>query len=849
MAKEKKYDRRIDAIMAWLDSLLDKKEKPKPTRISGKSLAEQINWGGKFDDTPVKRKANGGSIEKEPIDTGQRTPEGRIIWNDGVEDYSERTTTFEIDGKWYTMPTVAEDGSQYSSDTIRDYVEKLIKAGYGPTDFLTGEELPEFKSEDDALGYAESRSDTRKQEESSMDEQMSMFNEGGLLDEGGEVDKESGNKVPIGGTKEGVRDDIPAMLSEGEFVFPEDVTRYHGLEKLMTLRQEAKMGLKKMEAMGQMGNSEEATIPDDLPFTMDDLILVVGEKEPKEKDDEPIKAQAGTFVPANQQLNNMGVIGFQESMYGQQGLQNPVATVMPQVPASSVAPTVQAPQPMTGYSAPTVPATPVQQTDFVPEPSDVYKPVKYINPTTGETMTINEYQGNPVSAVPAGFIRYDDYIASGGKDPNEDVGTGVESTSVETAQVGGSSDDERKENIASLQKMRDAKEKERVEKYNKLFDTESKEFNDPNNANYITDKQLIDAYKDQIEAETVGGVMTPFLGPAGFLPRLGRGKVEKAMAARFKENWKELPQFKDITRGSVAKDAAAEIGKDFKKTFTAEGRDIFYKEYEPKYSVADDSFKKKFGGAGTGYTVLEKDEKGQTTKATGALSVREQQSFDNAVDRGDNAVADHFALVAYHRSAKDQFARNNAKDIELARAGDEDAKGRLYGGSKSSGGVRFSNSSIEEIIKYGGSSTTAVNEGRAVKQKGFKQPRLVSGNKNPSDDGDAGSKSSDKSSSSCVIATHAVASGAFHTSDKANAIDWCKKNLHDKWWGETMRKGYRYLGRKHIANGTAETVYKEFKECIEWANGKRDFTFKIAARYYYRVAQTFIVGLFVKEDI
>jgi hypothetical protein len=478
-------------------------------------------------------------------------------------------------------------------------------------------------------------------------------------------------------------------------------------------------------------------------------------------------------------------------------------------------------------------------------------------------MTINEYQGNPVSAVPAGFIRHSDYLASGGKDPTEDtdVGTGVETTSVETAQVAGAQDDERKENIASLQKMRDAKEKERIEKYNKLFDTESKEFNDPNNANYITDKQLIDAYKDQLEGETIGAAMTPLVPLAGLLPRFNRGKVNEAMEKRFGTNFKELPEFKDITRGSVFKDAAAEIGKDFKKTFTAEGRKTFYNEYEAKYNVADDSFKKKFGGAGTGYQ-QQKDEKGNVkinpdtgnVLADGALSVREQQSFDNAVDRGDNAVADHFALVAYHRSAKDMFAQNNAEDIALARAGDEAAKGRLYGGSKEAGGVRFSNSSIQEIIKYGGSSTTAVNQGRAVKQKGFKQPRLVEGNNKfvgtkESDDGRAGSKSSDKTDASCVIATHAVASGAFYTSDKANAIDWCKKNLHDKWWGETMRKGYRYLGRKHITNGTAETVYKEFKECIEWANGKRDFTFKIAARYYYRVAQTFIVGLFVKEDI
>jgi len=97
------------------------------------------------------------------------------------------------------------------------------------------------------------------------------FNEGGLLDEGGTTDPVSGNDVPPGSTQEEVRDDIPAQLSEGEFVFPADVVRYIGLETLMRMRQEAKMGLSQMEAMGQMGNGDEATIPDDLPFNMYDL--------------------------------------------------------------------------------------------------------------------------------------------------------------------------------------------------------------------------------------------------------------------------------------------------------------------------------------------------------------------------------------------------------------------------------------------------------------------------------------------------------------------------------------------------------------------------------------------------
>ena len=102
-----------------------------------------------------------------------------------------------------------------------------------------------------------------------MDKQTQQaFALGGLNDEGGEIDEASGNRVPIGGTKEGVRDDIEINISEGEFVFPADVVRYHGLDKMMALRQEAKMGLKQMERMGQMGNSEEATMPDDLPFGM-----------------------------------------------------------------------------------------------------------------------------------------------------------------------------------------------------------------------------------------------------------------------------------------------------------------------------------------------------------------------------------------------------------------------------------------------------------------------------------------------------------------------------------------------------------------------------------------------------
>lgn len=80
---------------------------------------------------------------------------------------------------------------------------------------------------------------------------------GGMMQEGGTTDPVSGNDVPTGSLKEEVRDDVPAQLSPGEFVFPADVTRYIGLDKLMQIREAAKEGLKEMESKGQMGNAEE----------------------------------------------------------------------------------------------------------------------------------------------------------------------------------------------------------------------------------------------------------------------------------------------------------------------------------------------------------------------------------------------------------------------------------------------------------------------------------------------------------------------------------------------------------------------------------------------------------------
>ena len=192
-----------------------------------------------------------------------------------------------------------------------------------------------------------------------MDKQMQAFALGGLKDEGGEIDEASGNRVPIGGTKEGVRDDIPANVSEGEFIFPADVVRYHGLDKMMALRQEAKMGLKQMERMGQMGNSEEATMPDDLPFGMADLIVVGGEGEPME-------FAEGGFVPQMQTLQT-------------------------------------APVPTMGGGTSTGTQTPIVYDDFMKTPVVTMQEYRDAN---GNSIIITSVNGKATTEIPAGYTLY-----------------------------------------------------------------------------------------------------------------------------------------------------------------------------------------------------------------------------------------------------------------------------------------------------------------------------------------------------------------------------------------------------------------------------------------------------------
>jgi len=209
----------------------------------------------------------------------------------------------EYDGKEVNIITF-KDGKELSMPQIEYMFEKNKSAAEPIPSKATSKEILNFLNEknptrEEFINYFSGKR-LNKGGTPMLEKQMELFEDGGLRDEGGMVDEESGNEVPVGSTRKEVRDDIPAMLSEGEFVFPADVVRYIGLENLMRIRQDAKQGLKQMEAMGQMGNGDEAVLPDDMPFGMMDLIIIEGEEEEEEPQKKArggvIHAQQGTFV-------------------------------------------------------------------------------------------------------------------------------------------------------------------------------------------------------------------------------------------------------------------------------------------------------------------------------------------------------------------------------------------------------------------------------------------------------------------------------------------------------------------------------------------------------------------------
>jgi hypothetical protein len=130
------------------------------------------------------------------------------------------------------------------------------------TDFL-GELNIELKE----LARREDAGTLSQQEESMLGAYRGFMTERAGMAKGGivGVDPVSGNDIPIGSTPENVRDDVPAMLSEGEYVIPADVLKYFGVNFFEKLRTKAKQGMMEMEADGRTGSAPMSAPVEQMP--------------------------------------------------------------------------------------------------------------------------------------------------------------------------------------------------------------------------------------------------------------------------------------------------------------------------------------------------------------------------------------------------------------------------------------------------------------------------------------------------------------------------------------------------------------------------------------------------------
>jgi hypothetical protein len=257
-------------------------------------------------------------------------------------------------------------------------------------------------------------------------QQLEMFGDIGMAKSRAKRDPVSGNEIPKASTAEEVRDDIPAQLSEGEFVLPADVVRYHGLEKLMQLRQQAKQGINTMDKMGQLGNSEQATIPDDLPFNINDINMAEGGLVNMQQGG---TVNTGTYqVPSNIYTQPSNLKNYQQS----------IAPFKPFVPPARV------------------PITPVGQTQTGKGPT-----FEQLIPTVGGKRVTKEYRNEagqrlfipfindkPIYPIPEGYTEYVTAQTTTDAKPTEGTTTG---TGTKTTRVQESGDDTTDTTVRSTQ--------------------------------------------------------------------------------------------------------------------------------------------------------------------------------------------------------------------------------------------------------------------------------------------------------------------------------------------------------------------------------------------------------------
>ena len=601
-------------------------------------------------------------------------------------------------------------------------------------------------------------------------------------------DPVSGNTAPIGSKPEEVRDDIDIRVSTGEYVINAQTVRYFGEDFFNELQEAASEGFKRIK------EGEE------LPFRDDELDT---------EDDQAEEVEPEGFAYG-------GVVkGYDE---GGSVVPEPVGGGYGQYGGTGSA--------FTGYQSKV-----------------------FVNDATNQQITIFHFNGRPLSRIPKGFREK-------GETPLEEqtIAAATDSTDANeglTDEIKKSSTDWRNKNVES--------------------------WSDDEYASYYAQlNSNIKAGKSALDLDEGEQLVTSLLsGPFGLLGKVFgadsaiESLMKKQKLKRAEDIFNHVSTLEDtdpvkndtryILGSMLGKDGYDPVVANPYKTFDYEEGDytslkegdeldIYGMPTEKALSdrglssssILDTSTLERYyetGGVrprGRPPTLESgkigvKAPKGKydPTKAsasagstTNTLTTKEQTSFDNAVDSGNDRLANHYVAVNRLRDKQDRYAQGNMSREEGAALG-------------------LSNTDMDQADKYGGSVATAIATGTAANQGLGAPARVVT------DDSPAGSDSGDKDEDSCVIATHGISTGGFSLLDKAKAELWCERTYHGKWYGEAFRRGYRHAGNKAIEKGKAAKHYQEFKDFVSYGRGLKKGV-KPAMNYYLRTTQFFLTGLFVK---
>lgn len=153
-----------------------------------------------------------------------------------IDPRDETSNTFALGGLVDAQKGIAtEEGKDMANKKFQMDNKKADKDGNG-----------ELSAYEKVAGEAVQKAEADAPEQ---DEKYGM-NCGGMMMPEEEMDPVSGNPIPLGSTAANVRDDIEIYVSEGEYVLPADVVKWHGLKHIMEMQDEAKMGLMGMFAEG-----------------------------------------------------------------------------------------------------------------------------------------------------------------------------------------------------------------------------------------------------------------------------------------------------------------------------------------------------------------------------------------------------------------------------------------------------------------------------------------------------------------------------------------------------------------------------------------------------------------------